>query len=219
MVYRRGMKKIYRKKYYGRRKKYGRVAPSVKQYVSKAIAKTVETKYHDQAPAGVGVDVSGYIYNILSVNTQGTSDYQQRVGDKIMLKSIKGTFQVNTGDTTNVMRCVLIIWHEDNSTATPSMSTLFTGPSIMNSPYNWDLIHAKKFTVLWDRLIDVNSVSMPVRSVRFSIKFKRGGRKIYFNGSTSNGTGIPYLVFLSDSGGVPNPTISNQYYRCTYTDA
>jgi len=201
------------------KKKYQkRVSPAVKSYVKSTIAKEIEVKYHDQAPGDITVSNSGSFYNMFSANNQGTSDFQNRIGDKISVKQIKLNFSIEIADTYNYMRCICFLWNHDNSISAPTVSEVLAGSANPLAPYNWDVIHQKRFTPIFDRVYNVDALAHSIIRVHKTIKFPRG-KIIRFLGSGTTGTHIPYMLFISDSGAPTHPGIKLQYYRMTYTDA
>lgn len=172
-------------------------------------------KYHDQNPASFSVSTTGSIQNLINVNAQGTGDFQERIGDQISLKHITVSCTLAKADATNYFRLVLFSWFADNNVDAPALLSILNA-GIVTSPYNWDLIHARKFKVHYSKVIPVNDISRP--SVPVLIR-KKLNHKIRFNGGTSTGRGILYLLFLTDSSATPHPTVTDLYSRITYQDA
>lgn len=205
-------KKRYSK--YGRKKPMNKAA--VARIANKVYNKKAEIKFHDADDVGSGIDSSGSVFDI-SLISQGDTD-QTRDGDKIYVKSIIGRMTLTAGDATNFLRVIIVQWLAENSgiTITKVIQSL-TGA--INQSYAHDYASARK--ILYDKtftLGSANTASVPtVRTAKFMITrgFKR---TINFLGGSTDGYNKLYMVCVSDSGGVPNPTLAYSV-RVRYTDS
>jgi hypothetical protein len=139
----------------------------------------------------------------LSTIPQGTSD-SNRIGDQaeVFQVSIKGCAQNSSADLTNAIRFILFRWEQDDSSAAPAAVTDILQTASPFSPYNRDNLRARKFIVLYDKLL-CTGLQGPS-----TVKFEKDVKvnfKIKFQGSANTGTSHIYAAQVSDSSAIPDP--------------
>lgn len=181
----------------------------------------MELKYHDTQPANINLSSVGAFLDLLFSNAQGTSDSNQRIGDSIVMKSIgfRFLFQGSSTDGANAIRIILFRWHEDDQVNPPTVAQLLTVPgAALTSPYEFDNMRMKKFTILYDKIATVDNVGTGMYK-HFNVFKTFRGSKVYFDSSADEGKSKVYVFLCSDSPVVPHPLMSFIYSRITYTDA
>lgn len=213
--------KIKRRKTF--KKKQKNVPLSVKQYVRNYVTardrREVEMKYHDTQPADVGISNAGTFIDMLDANSQGVSDFQQRVGDMILVKSFRFAAQFTAADSTNVLRLIIFIWHDDTTFNAPTAVQLIssiTGSLGVTAPWTFDSVREHKFTILYDKRYQVDADD-PAIPIEITHKFKKPN-KIGFINATDEGSSKLYAFLISDSQAVPHPNLSVIWTRVVYTD-
>lgn len=175
-----------------------------------------ELKSKDVDIASTGVDTSGYM-ELLSGISQGTSS-SERIGDQVSLRKLefRTLLSANSTDATNVIRCIIFQWNDANNT--PNIGKVLqnqTAGLVLTSQYVRDYIEQKTLSILYDQCFPLSTAgSAQVYESLLIQKFPEP-TATFDTGSSSTGTGQLYVVFVSDSGGVPNPTIqfdSRLYY-------
>jgi len=150
-----------------------------------------------------------YPYNSISTGfasydhtqiAQGVA-FNQRVGSSLVLKNMRFRGQLVVGDTTNIVRMLVYRWHPDTNSDIPQASEIFTASS---DPLS-SLIHYKqrRFKVLADKLFTLDTYN-PTQIFDFELKLKS---VVNFTGATSGAEHV-YVLFLSDSGAAPHPSVT-----------
>lgn len=202
----RKYKRFYRKKSYLYRKIY------------RAIDKRTETKYIDydfDSPA-VGLQFGTYYIARITLTGQGTGDSALRIGDQILVKKLQLRYNAVVADQYNRVRVTIIRWNEDDAFVAPSAAQVYQNPNdTIHAWFNWDSLHAKKFTIIHDKILDLETSNNEQIYVRKVIPINK---KIRYNGGTGNGTGHLYHIIWGDSQVAPGPGIEFNT-RVTFKDA
>ncbi len=183
-----------------------------KQVAKRQISRFTETKHQYNSDTGTGVSSAGGIVE-LSNMAQGSTG-ETRDGNLIVLKSFSLKGEVVIGDTTNVLRVIIFRFKEiDDPIITDILET--TGAHAVRSAYNYD--KRKLYDILYDRRfrMDVANVN-PLISIKLFGK-KLGSKAVQFDTDTTSGTNKLWMLRVSDSGAVPNPTM-NYYSETAYKD-
>lgn len=212
MPFKRKSKRHFRKR--TTRKSSKRIVKTVKRVLSR----TIETKYHDQNPALFAVANSGSMFDFLNFNAQGTSDFQERIGDKIQLSrfSMRCVIDASNTDEYNFFRVIIFRWRVDDNILVPTTLDILQTSDVY-SPYSFDLKTSRKRQILFDRtylVVSGQSNAAKALNINFSLR----GHKVNFIGATDNGEGKVYALFISDSTAVNHPSIY-LFSRITYKDA
>lgn len=202
---------------------------SVKAIVKKQLTALSETKMRNATSLQTDFSsISNEWINIPLTNISLGTDFFQRIGAKILLKSIDfrgvlvgGANESAFDDPYNVIRIVLSRW--DGETVTP-FSTL-SGHTIHN-PINRTItgIPGMK-SKYYDKYIAMNvsstekgagdGYSPSARVISFKKTFKKGIPIIYSPTSASDKF---FLSMISDSAAVPNPGFVTGYCMLTWKD-
>lgn len=171
-------------------------------------------KVTDTLVNGQAVSTSGYLISLLANLTPGNGYTNNFLGQKINPVGIKINWEVICGDTTNLMRIVLFQWFD--STAPLAASVL------QNNCLSPVLIDNRENTkVLRDELVSLalpSNTGGAVASGSIYVKSKRIQQAYYNANANTWQKGNLYLLFISDSVVLPNPSIS-YYSRVTFLDA
>lgn len=202
---------------------------SVKALVKNQLTALSETKMRNASSLSTDFhSISNEWINIPLTNIALGTDFFQRIGAKISLKSIEfrgvlvgGANESAFDDPYNVIRIVLSRW--DGETITP-FSTL-SGHSI-HSPINRTIVGCPGMkSKYYDKYIAMN-VSSPekgagdgyaasARVISFKKSFKKGIPIVYSPTSASDKF---FLSLISDSQAVPNPGFVTGYCMVTWKD-
>lgn len=209
-----------------RRKKKTTVKEDVKKVLSMVKKASPEVKYMDYTAAGGSISQTANpsVYDLF---TNVTSGYQitERVGSKIMAKSIDFRFQLvsaTASTTDDLVR--LIIWRVKKplGVAQTLSDVVMTSTASINiySPLVFD--QRSTFTVLHDkvyRLVNNQSTTTGKLEQQYHLRFPLKDMPVQYNGNTAgvDVNGVYYTIVGSNSG-VSTPTW-NHYVRLLYTDA
>lgn len=185
--------------------------------MAKKCERKAEVKIHDQAyntgvnNVGVAVELAtGSVRNI----PIGTN-YNNRIGDQVFLKSIDAMININWNatPTTQQMRVMLVRGHVEDNVPCDYSDALQTNDILSRRTYH----DIKKVTVLSDRVFTLNrDTGVASNKYHFRIKRKLGWKLNYQAVSTNPENGGLYLYLISDqSADVP---VIDVVYRIHYTD-
>lgn len=166
----------------------------------------MESKYWDTATSA-SIDFSGTVYDLSAV-TQGVAD-TNRIGDQLFPKSLELRMSMVAGDSTNLIRMLIIRYKMDTSitggpppTANVLQYTSATHTPL--SPVHHDL--RKTFDIIHDELFclvqNASNGQMIVNRV-----FNLGRVPINFVAGATTGANKIFMVLYSDSGAAPNPGV------------
>lgn len=152
---RRNFKKPYGRKYYGRRPNAGRIAlRKVNQLIRNKELKMIEASDGtDQIPVGGAAQIIG----IGPYCAGGTSD-DDRIGDKITLKSIAMKFQIALSalEALGTVVRMMLIYDRRSNGADAAVSDVLTGNTIFDA-ISRDGPSRGRFQVLFDRVVPFDS--------------------------------------------------------------
>lgn len=190
--------------------------------VKRLIAQPAEQKVCDTIYNGVLPSVASPAISAVALPVQGDG-YDQRDGDHINLKMLEYKYNINVGDTTNIVRHIVFKWGDDNSVTVPTSADIFqnTTYAVWQSPLNYQNLQNKKLKVLYDKTYALSEQGHVAQTGTKQIHFKLYGRRLHgnrlrFNQGATNGTGMLYDCFISDSGFSPYPAVWG-FCRLTFT--
>lgn len=211
-----------RKRTYGRKRKMfkkGGISRMVARKVYTALDRNIETKFVDTFfDSGVTGIVGGtYVFTKLTTTSLGLADNNNRIGDRIKLKSLQVKFNSVAADTVNRVRVTIIRWNEDDTFSPPTTGQIYqNGVASIQSFFNFDSLTAKKFSILYDKVLELESANNSQLMVKRYIPLK--GSRVNYTSGGSTGTGNLFFIYSSDSALSPHPSI-DVYARVTYKDA
>lgn len=179
-----------------------------------------EVKHHSNYLTAIDVTDKGNGTNqifLANAIVQGDTDIN-RDGDKARMLSLSIRANLIYGDTTNVVRMVVFQWYSGSNSIPLENVTEASDASGRQwmSPYKHD--HAGKFKILYDKTYSLSNSSHQQYTIRKTIRFKGKNSYVTFNnGSTTINENAVYVAFVSDSAGIPHPTL-NYYYRLRFSD-
>lgn len=201
-----------------KRLKGAKLNPRQKREVKRIVGTAIESKYVDTAvllsPSSSGV------LQLVSVPSQGTQQ-GQRSSDTIKLQKMMMRLNFASSDTSNVMRIVVFRWNVDNLITTPSVSDVLYNLATVSpmAHYNYPNLEQNKFAILFDKTYALSEQGRPSVVLVHSLYGKKlGKKKLAFNAGAITGKGQIYMLFISDSAGVPHPGVGG-YVRLMYEDA
>lgn len=185
---------------------------ATKAYVNRKLIKGVEIKHKDHDSDTTASTTPVFVS--LTAFSAGTGD-NQRVGSAVQPHSLEVTLQMSEADNTNVFRVIFFQWLGDDGDNPPTQADLLatTGDAISQRQYH----RRKQYRLISDQIYSSsntgNSNQLVVRK-RFKLKNYKQCR---FDGSTTDGNNMIYMMYMSDSGAATHPTFN---YRCRlfYTD-
>lgn len=164
------------------------------------------------------IDASGTITK-LNHPPQGIN-VSQRLGDAILLKRVRLRLNMIYGDNTNVLRCIVFRWTQDNSIAAnvPIVTDVL---QTLNATafYNFTHERANQVHIVYDKTIALSANGVPDKVLVQNFFGKKLGKKtIDMDAAVTTGTDQLYLLLISDSVAAPHPTVGG-FLRMEYTDA
>lgn len=182
--------------------------------VRREIAKNEEVKIHD-TELSLAIDTVGSVWELDNV-TQGTTALT-RIGNLTHPKSLDIKLAFNKSDATNMMRFLIIQWHQDTAVFTPGITTCLDPVAVaaglgVQAPYNNE--NHTLFRVVMDRvfLLDAGGDLGKVWK-----KITPSLRKTEYNGSAVTGTEKLYAMVISDSNVAAHPAVQG-YIRLGFQE-
>lgn len=141
-----------------------------------------------------------------------------RIGNNIELKKIEFRYSYAAGDATQVCRLILFQWKNDSGPDPPSVAEIIQ--DLTNNPWLGDYRYDERteFNILYDRLHFLDSTGNGAGGAHVIVNPKKMKKEVPFNNALTSGNNKIYLLYISDSNALPNPTF-NIYGTITYTDA
>lgn len=205
----------YRRKFPKRRRKQYRRKMPITKLISQVIAKKQETKHVDVTLVAQTLTTT-FSEQILTDQIAQGVNYDERVGDEIIVTGVFIKGEVIMADTYNICRLILL---NVISTDAANPITGFSDMMVQSAyPYYspfWRSRRTIMFKPLADRIM-ILDVDTPVKLV--SIYRKCSLRVQYNNNGTAAVRNRLSLVFASDSNAVTHPTC-NLTIRVYYKDA
>lgn len=159
--------------------------------------------FHADLPA-TGVISSGAIAPF-TMPLQGDT-VVARDGDTIKWLGINGSHESVCGDATNIVRFVIFQWKPDNSVEVPNLNKLFQSPNVADSVFILEQKSRTKFKVLYDSTHVMSLNGDAIKRGRIRVPASKM-LNTYFTQSAITGNNVIYYATLSDSVGVPNPSL------------
>lgn len=203
-----------------------KVAPKVKRYVRKAIAKNQENKYSNLNLTSTFSSVGNtWVETDLTAISQGTG-VSNRIGHQVKTKAfyIRGTLvggqsNLATDDNRNTFRIVLALW--DSTVATPLASN---GADLSSYIARQSTVGRGLIKKYMDKVIELPTQGrdstgyLPaIRQIRKFIKCPAFIR--YYGSVAGNDNRKLILSMISDSGAVSHPGFTQGQYTLFYEDA
>lgn len=209
--------------------KLPKVSKATKAYVANALRNLPETKAYDRFADYFYCFATATPPIVLCDIPQTTSPTSSsRIGDQIepLSLDIRLTFYSNvatatqTAWTNNVIRAVLIRWNMDT---VPILNQVFqqtTNSALgitVNSPFVFEGHNQKQFTVFYDKRVSIGPWGPGGTVLHIKKKLRS---KISFDAGVTTGSGLYYLVLISDDYTSSNVAPRVSYYsRFLYSDA
>ncbi len=180
-------------------------AQKKKNSMIRAPNRQTELKYIDAATFVASVISTTMNTTYMSAITQG-SNVSNRVGIQIEAHRLDYRLAFVTGDATNVIRFMVLVDTIPQG-ATFAQSDLFLVGGIASLMPAWENNH--RFIVLHDEFLSVDTYN-PQKTRTGTVDLQ--GIQVRYQGTTNNISAARanaiYVLFLSDSGAVPQPTVS-----------
>ncbi len=207
------------------------IAKSVKSMVNK----TLENKQINSAIQNVDVPFTGYALSGFFGVIQGAADGSTvgsaaRIGNTVTLMrtQIHANFDVAQGatsETYNKMRFIVVQSKEGTQSLTLADVLYYNdytqdGDLVFTSPYTTKSGTNKRYTVLCDKVFEVNKYNNASRRFNLIKRYGKSGRLVHWNGNSSSAP-VDFkttILCISDSTVGNHPTISCAI-RHTYKDA
>lgn len=190
----------------------------------KVFNRQVESKVFDGASVNTGTDFNGSVVTLWDspagvAITQGAGE-QQYVGAIIKPTYLMMRFSAasgTAGDPTNIMRVIIL---QDVLTGVPTGANVLEVVGVARAPLSpLDLDFDKSFRVLLDRTFTLNTVSEPVKAMKFKIGMRQLRPISFSDAAGTYERGGIYMLVISDSSvAAPSPTWTASW-RWHYKDA
>lgn len=221
----------FRRRSYGRRRfsRYRRTftrKPRTVQQRLRSIEKSIEWKWADatQPMTSIGYNFDGVnLMPRIDAGT-GTGTLGDRIGDSINLRYLQTRLVLDSGDSTNSVRIVIVRFPVLSGTTGIADVMQFPATVLGDSRLPIQSLYKKdgpvKYQVLFDKVFYVNTTTKGVKVVNIKLKLPSTGLKLDYPDSTAvqPNKNIINLYACSDSAAVPNPGIVCNT-RATYCDA
>lgn len=179
--------------------------------INKVINSRAEKKYYitnsGPSPYKVGISTAGYVAQMSGIG-QGDTD-TSRDGDSLLVKSLNLNYQIEVGDTFNVIRVIMFQWFPTSvPTAGNILQDVTLGVLNPHQTYNHDLRY--NYKVLYDKThtIGATSTNIPIVKISKQVYITSGfKRKLQYQAATTTGNNQFYLMAISDSSAGPDPQL------------
>lgn len=149
-----------------------KVSAQLMKQIKKASLMQTEIKTSTLVPASTGLlHGTQLACNVTAAITQGVQFYQ-RVGDEVFLNSIRFNITVQSPTASGAYSYRLMFVYSGEEYATTALSAaslpateVFLGGASTTNPYT-GVANRKAVTVLWDQVVDINSVIAATRDVQ-----------------------------------------------------
>lgn len=212
----------------------------VRREVKDVLSGIQEVKNYTGGQPAVAIAATGTVLSMTPI-PQGDGE-GQRSGEQIVLKSCHVNMKVMVGaqgviasaDEWDALRVLVFRWHEDDSVNPPTLAKLLKlGPACTDytvAPHNLDYKH--QYSMMMDKVFDVfnspvwNGSALLWENGPFSVVSKNGmnltsrmgNRHVNYVGNATTGSGMIYVLAVSDSNFASHPTLSFQWV-VEYTDS
>jgi hypothetical protein len=136
------------------------------------------------------------------------TNVSQRVGAEILMRTLRISGSWVVGDPTQLARLVVFKWIPSNSSDVPSLSELTTATGSDAVIGGWLQYKPSRFQILHDHLFKLDTLAHPIKDFTFNVRIN--SKLDYDTGSTTGRNHI-YLMYVTDSGVIPTPTIRYSY--------
>jgi len=173
----------------------------------------IEDKYFVLNSGPTSIDFNGTVQDMMLIS-QGLSDLN-RIGDEIRITSMSLNLQVIGVDATNLMRVVIFKWRP---ATVPSVASILSfGGGTANAPLSaLNRDRSVDYKIYYDHTFALSTATNVSQAV--SIKHIPLKGLCQYQAGTTSGTNHLYLLVISDSGAVPNPSLQFMT-RVNFTDA
>lgn len=203
----------------------------VKKIVKNMMKQKGDVKSRDIQVGPTAISTAGTVVKLTDPISLGTGP-NDRIGLQVHAESFEDRITIEGGLTQNsyaTVRVVIVQDHQDTYSGTPVWTSVFESV-VPESPFLYTAVKSKRWTVLFDKLIEVApapltsssgiSSSLTANPAAYNYQFKKKlNHNIMFNDSPVAGKGHLYLLMISDlgAGGSSNPTYTT-FSRLYYTD-
>jgi len=169
--------------------------------------KTEERKVIDVAPGTLVADTTGTI-TALNLVATGT-DFTNRIGRKILMRSIYIRYRVNNFDNTTVNNCsrVILVYDMQTNGALPAITDVL---DTIHAESQVNLNNRDRFRIIWDKIHAIGQFDTTATqaiagspTIHVGKKYKKLRLETIFSGTTaaigSIATGGLYLITVGDA--------------------
>jgi hypothetical protein len=179
---------------------------NIRSIVKSEIVGMKQTKFYDVF-SGVASVSNVPVFIDLVAPAIGTA-VSQRVGAEILVKDIRISGSWVVGDPTQLARLVIFKWIPSNSSDVPSLSELTNATSSDVVIGGWLQYKPSRFQILRDMLFKLDTLAHPIKDFSFKV---RVNSKLDFDTGSTTGRNHIYMMYVTDSGVIPTPTIRYTY--------
>lgn len=210
-----------------------RKALNMAKQVKKMVNKTIENKQINNKVLSTNLSSTGYAVGGFFGLLQGTSDgtvagSAARIGNSVTLMrtQVKFNFDVAVGSE-NYNKVRLIVAQSQDGTQTLGLSDILQyssytadGDLVFNSPYTTKTSTNKRYTILMDKVFELNLNHKASRQITFVKRYGKTGKVVNWDGN-SGSSPVDFkttILAISDSTVATHPTFEYSL-RHTYKDA
>jgi hypothetical protein len=179
---------------------------SIRSIVKSEIVGMKQLKWFDVYSGVTSVTNVPTFIDVTSI-AAGTN-ISQRVGAEILMRSLRVSGSWVVGDPTQLARFVVFKWIPSNSSDVPSLSELTTATGSNAVIGGWLQYKPSRFDILHDRLFKLDTLAHPIKDFTFNVRINQ---KLDYDTGSTTGRNHIYIMYVTDSGVIPTPSISYTY--------
>jgi hypothetical protein len=186
----------------------------VKREIMQSLNSRLQLKWI--APAALTtVGYTGVIVDLASPS-QGTA-VNNRIGNNIFVRDVRINWNLLVADTTNLVRLTLVVWFPNDASDSIQLNEVYTdtGSGTRSCLAGINPTKPSRFRLLHDELLSLDTYH-PQLSGSIYKKFNND-QKVSFNSSGTTGMSKFFLIAVSDSSAIPDPSF-NYEVLVNYTD-
>lgn len=203
-----------RGKYANTKRRGGPLTLAQVKAVQRIHDKGIPKKYVDTELLNIDTD-SVPVLTKLTMPSQGSTD-DDRIGDRIRVKSIQMRLSSYLSSVLSVQRYILIQWLQDDAVAAPVIGDILEDQTLGSEISLYNVNGSSKYRVLWDSMVTNKSGNSTTRYFLHKI-CKPKQAKIRFNEGANTGFGHFYLISMGNQGDTTDDF--RAYFRIRYFDA
>lgn len=199
-----------------------RQARAVQSIAEKTVQKMAEHKYVLATASAISMPDTGSLMSIHGTISQNPGDEANRIGDEIMIGSLRMRFQLHTNSLGAARQNFRVVAFQFFNADTPTVGDVLDpdAPNFVRASYNTQG-QSQGYKILYDKTVTLNHeiAATSMSSKVFNVKLRPGRRKLKYadNSSTAARNGI-WFIFVSDVATASNPPTYDAHSRLNFID-